>query len=258
MTRKYNKLNNLVVNLPSRVVITSNWLHQHKISSKLAWWYVHSNWLERIGDKAYKKVNEQISWVGAVASVQTQLSSDLRVGAKTALQLLGQTHFVPIQGIKKVILFKNAKTIIPKWLIQPLYWSTEFKILNSVLFKHGIPLSGVIQKQVDGINLLISSPELAILEVLYLIPKEDSFEEALLIMESLRFLRPQLIQTLLEACSLVKVKRLFLFLAEKYQHTWFFELDLSKIELGLGKIVIAGGGSYITKYLISVPKIEEE
>lgn len=41
------------------------------------------------------------------------------------------------------------------------------------------------------------------------------------LMEGLNNLRPNQVQDLLEKCESVKVKRLFLYLAEKAGHEWF-------------------------------------
>ncbi len=50
----------------------------------------------------------------------------------------------------------------------------------------------------------------------------------------LPFLRASLVQQLLEECASVKVKRMFLYMAEKARHRWFAKLDLSRITLGSG------------------------
>jgi hypothetical protein len=71
-------------------------------------------------------------------------------------------------------------------------------------------------------------------------------------------LRSQVVQLLLEKCCLVKVKRLFLHLAEKCQHNWLAELDLNRIDLGHGKRKIGAGGIYDAKYQLSVPKLTTE
>lgn len=47
------------------------------------------------------------------------------------------------------------------------------------------------------------------LELLYLVPKEQSLEEAKYLMEGLMTLRSKLLQTLLEQCQSIKVKRCF-------------------------------------------------
>ena len=66
-----------------------------------------------------------------------------------------------------------------------------------------------------------------------------------------------MLQSLLEHCSSVKVKRLFLHLAEKHNHAWFKSLDVTKVSLGSGKRVLVPGGRLDPKYLITVPVTPE-
>ncbi len=74
-----------------------------------------------------------------------------------------------------------------------------------------------------------SVPERAMMEALYLVPVKESFEEAGLLMEDLTTVRPRLVQSLLEQCRLVRVTRLFMFLAEACNHAWVKKLDPSKM-----------------------------
>ena len=67
-------------------------------------------------------------------------------------------------------------------------------------------------------------------------------------------LRPHVIQELLESCKSIKVKRLFLYMAEKAGHSWLKYLDQSKIELGFGDRLVVKNGVYIKRYGITVPK----
>ena len=69
----------------------------------------------------------------------------------------------------------------------------------------------------------------------------------------LKYYDGKLNQRLLEEYRPVKVKRLFLFMAEKARHAWFEALDLDRIDLGSGKRVIAKGGVYNKKYQITIP-----
>ena len=92
------------------------------------------------------------------------------------------------------------------------------------------------------------------MEMLYLVPNEQSFEEAYEIMEGLTTLRPKLVQRLLEECKSVKVRRLFLFMAESSNHDWVKELNVEKIDLGSGKRVIVKNGVLDKKYKITVPR----
>ena len=92
------------------------------------------------------------------------------------------------------------------------------------------------------------------LECLYLVPKYQEFFECYELMEGLNNLKPILVQSLLENCSSVKVKRLFLYLAEKCDHDWCRFLDLSRVDLGSGKRSLFKNGVYVDKYKITVPK----
>lgn len=77
-------------------------------------------------------------------------------------------------------------------------------------------------------------------------------------MEGLNNLRPSQVQALLEQCNSVKVKRLFLYLAEKSDHEWVHHLQLEKINLGKGKRSVVKGGAYNSKYQITVERELEE
>ena len=92
------------------------------------------------------------------------------------------------------------------------------------------------------------------MERLYYVPSDQGFDEAGRIMESLMSLRPKMIQTLLEHCRQIKVKRLFLYLADKLHLPWFEGLDLGRIDTGKGKRVIEANGILDKKYLITVPR----
>lgn len=66
--------------------------------------------------------------------------------------------------------------------------------------------------------------------------------------------RPDQVQKLLEKCRSVKVKRLFLYMAEKAGHSWFSYLKSDRIDLGSGKRSIVKGGIFNNQYKITVPK----
>ena len=73
-------------------------------------------------------------------------------------------------------------------------------------------------------------------------------------MESLTTLRPKLLQQLLETCTSQKVKRLFLYMAEKAGHPWFKALKLDAIEIGTSRLMASSTGKYISKYNMTIPK----
>ena len=91
------------------------------------------------------------------------------------------------------------------------------------------------------------------MEMLYHLPGEQSFEEAFLIMENLAALRPAIVQSFLMYCNSIKVKRLFMYMAEKHGHHWVEQVDLSKVDFGKGKRVVIKKGVLDKKYNITVP-----
>ena len=74
------------------------------------------------------------------------------------------------------------------------------------------------------------------------------------IMEGLTTLRPQIVQDLLEQCRSIRVKRLFLYMAEKAGHDWYKRLDHAKLDLGKGTRSIVKGGVYVEKYALNLPE----
>jgi len=263
MTRLLNTKNNHLVTLDKLAikfhtgnVLTSAWLKEHDISAKLAWWYVHSGWLERVGHQLYKKPNTEVTWSNAVLALQQQLNLPIHVGSKTALAIFGRAHFIPVSGIKEVTLFAKPKTQCPNWLLNKDTFGVQFFIYKPSLFKDF--KIALVETYINDNKVLVASPERAILEFLYLVPETESFDIAILLIKGLRQLRPDIMQSLLENCQSVKVKRVFLALAEKYYLPCIKQMNLSKLDLGNGKYVIGGGGEYHSTYQISLPVIQEE
>jgi hypothetical protein len=248
-------LNHFLLNVPSFEVITSAWLESHGISSKLTWWYVHAGLLEKISSKAYKKTGELITWSGVVSSLQNQLKLQVHLGGKTALQVLGFSHFLMMQTTKHIQLFAPLPLKIPRWLTHT-QWDSEFSIFKTSLFNDSEQQLGIIQQTIDSKVLRLSCPERAIMELFYLYPRRETFGEIVYLMENLNQLRPNMVQKLLEHCNSIKVKRVFLHLAEEFNHPWLAKLDLRNIDLGQGKRVIEPKGKYYPKYKISLPEIK--
>ena len=103
----------------------------------------------------------------------------------------------------------------------------------------------------------ISSLERAVLEMLYQTPDKITLNEAYQIFELLITVKPKEFQVLLEQCTSIKVKRLFLYLAEMVNHNWFKRLDLTKIDLGKGVREITKGGKHNKKYNIIIGDVTE-
>lgn len=72
-------------------------------------------------------------------------------------------------------------------------------------------------------------------------------------MEILTTLRFNMVTKLLEQCSFFKIKRLFLYMAEKTKHAWF-NLDLSNASLGSSPMSLTKGGMKDAKYNLIISK----
>jgi len=102
-------------------------------------------------------------------------------------------------------------------------------------------------------SLTMSAPERAILEMIDELPHHESFHQVDVVMEGLANLRPQLLGKLLRECRSVKVKRLFLWYADRHGHAWFKHLDLSAVDLGKGKRQLVPQSRFDSRYQITLP-----
>ena len=247
------KINQRLVSAPSGAVLTSAWLKREGISSRLADYYASSGWLHRVGDGAFTVQSEAPTWLGAVFGLQQQ-SKSFHPGGRTALELAGLAHFLPLGDAYPVYLFSRTSDRLPAWFKRlPLAGRVQHVSTNF------LPQALGLREHREGeLVVNVSAPERAALEFLQHLTLDDAgFEHANLVFEGLGTLRPDLVTSLLEACSSVKVKRLFLHLAEKHAHAWFKQLDLAKVSLGSGKRVLFAGGRLDSKYLITVPAAAE-
>ena len=112
---------------------------------------------------------------------------------------------------------------------------------------------GLVTHEAGRLDLRVASAERAMLEVLYGMPEQVAPAEARELMEGLVDLRPKVVTTLLAACTSVRVKRVFLMLADQAGHPWLRRVKLDDIDLGSGKRSIAGEGVYVPEHRLAVP-----
>lgn len=248
-THKSKKLNPLLIQWKRGVVYTQTYLTRLGYNHDLVKSYRRSGWIESLGTGAYKLSGDTIDWLGALYALQKQKKLAVHVGGRTALELKGYAHYAR-HGRNKCFLFGQSNTALPKWFLN-YNWNVELVFKATNLFPPFIKDS-LIEFPHKEITVIISAPERAVLEMLYYIPAKQGFDEAYHILEGLLSLRPQLVQKLLEKCNSVKVKRLFLYMAEKAELPLLKQLNLKKINLGNGKRVIVPNGKLNKKYQITV------
>jgi hypothetical protein len=248
-TQKVSKINQLLQSQPSGVVLLSSWLTEQGYSLDLQKRYRKSNWLESIGSGAMKRTGDKVELTGALYALQFQKGLSIHLGAKSALSYLGKAQYLEL-SMQNVTLLGNKNEDLPKWF-SDYPWGIAVDYHSSSFLPAELGLTKIEQ---PTFKLNISGAARAMLECLYLVPEKQSFLQCYELMDSLNNLRPDLVQKLLEQCTSVKVKRLFLYLAEKAKHAWVAYLKQDKIDLGSGKRSLVKNGIYLSKYQITVPE----
>jgi len=216
-----DKLNKLLQDTPKGAVLLSSWLISKGYSHSLQHRYLKSNWLETIGSGAFKRKNDDLSVFGAIYALQHQNGKNIHLGGKSALSLLGFAHYIEMSNTS-LSFFAQTGYKLPKWFKNNREWKNHKLICSSFL----PPQLGTMDYDLGNFKIKMG----------------------------LTSLKPSDVQKLLEACTSVKVKRLFLYFSEVSNHTWFKYLDIDKINLGSGKRSVVKDGMYNEKYSITVPK----
>ena len=211
-----------------------------------------------------------------VISLQNLLELPFIVGGRTALELQGYSHYLATEGVREVHLYGEKP--FPGW-VQKLNIDVRFVFHNSKrLFRtdptarsrgsFGLNVKDQTVTSDDPVHasltqiswgqwdwpIALSTPERAVLELLDEIPERETFHQADKLVEGLRTLSPRRLQKLLEDCSNIKVKRLFLWFAERHQFQWLHQVEQERIDLGKGKRMIVRGGKFDPRFLITVPQ----
>jgi hypothetical protein len=250
-TKNRTKINSLISEWPNGLVYTQSYLNKLGYNSDLVQHYVRSSWIERVGNGAFKKYHDTVDCLGALAAVQQQLGKNIHCGGKTSLSLQGISHYIQLNQ-ETVYLFSPVKENLPEWFLNhKKMWRFEFIRTNFLDYSVKDSFTSFERNEY---SFKISSNERALLEILYLIPDRQGFDEAFKLMEMLPSLRPTVMQALLNSCTSVKVNRLFMFMAKRLHYPWFDELETDLIHLGSGKRQIIKNGKLDKEFLITVPE----
>ena len=247
-----SKINKLLTEWIKGDLHSLKWMRDRGVNQNLAYQYFKNGSLDKVGPGIYKRREEKVSWMGAVRLLQDELGKKLHISGRTALELTGVSHYVPMGKNSKVFLTTYEKAKLPKWFLENDF-DCDFSYQSLKLFSNELGISEF--QSPFGFRLNISSRELAILELIDLLDLSNSLETAENYLSGLTGLRADLLQKLLEDCTSIKVKRVFLYLSEKIAHSYFSKLDISKIDLGKGKRqIVKVDTQFDKKYQITVSK----
>jgi len=252
---KKEKLKNLLSHWPANTIAVSPWLLDRGISPQLVKRYLENGWIQALAHGAYIKKGDHFNWQSGIYALQEGLNLKIHVGGLTALDILGESHFIS-QAKFHLHLFNSGafylRRLLPKWLSSALKQECLIHYHRTVLFKVE---QGLQDYDCGNFKILISSRERALLEILSLVPKKMSFDHVVLLFQGKSTLRVDVLQTLLEASSSQQTNRLFLYLAKHYNYPFLAELNLKTISLGKGKRIIGEGSVFDDTLNLYVPKI---
>jgi hypothetical protein len=271
--RKQGKLHYLERHLPEGLLVDAAWLTKKGYSTSLRSQYLTAGWLEQPARQVYSRTKSSLRWEQVVISLQMLLGYPLTVGGRTALELQGYAHYLP-HRIEEVHLYGPVHP--PTWLnklrpsVRFLYHNSRKLFSNEHLRRTDKDLVSAEHAKggADSAHgsfvvrpwgqwdwpLVLSTPERAVLELLDELPERESFHQVDKLMEGLSTLSPLRLQRLLSDCRNVKVKRLFLFFADRYPHAWVKRIKRDEIDLGKGKRMLVKGGRLNSAYQITVPE----
>ena len=189
--QKDGKLNRLGALLPEGLLVDAAWLSRHGYSSSLRSQYVASGWLQQPARQVYTRPRVSLTWQQVMISLQSLLDLPVAVGGRTALEALGFAHYLSHQT-KEVHLYGPKRP--PAWLnnlsldVRFIYHNSE-RLFPETLLK--VPAAGPGRTTAPerppssspagfsfqaqewgpwGWQMLLSSPERAVLELLDALP----------------------------------------------------------------------------------------
>lgn len=243
-----NKLNQLLQKKNAGGLYFSVWLKKNGYSDQLLKKYRDSGWLTSLTKGVMFRTGDKLRSFPVLESYNEQLKKSFHIAAHSALEFFGFNHYVPMG--KPLLMIGHPKhERVPTWILNENF-DHFFNFFSTETFSK--PQLTHLSSEYP--HLQLSTPEQAFFECLLLAPKHYSYMDLFYIMEQLTTLRPQIVQSMLENTNNLKVKRMFLYMAEKSEHHWFHSLDMNKIELGSAKHKLTENGIYVSKYKITIPK----
>src|SRR3990167_5156993 len=262
--QKSEKLNSLLAGLSDRGLVSSGWLKAHGYSSSLVSRYIASGWLDSPARGVYQRRGGRLTWAGVVRALQEGDGLQLHVGGRFALAWHGHEHYLRLGESEAVTLYGSAN--LPGWVGKlPLKakvvlcgkspFDLDAPSFETATTDEALRAFGLEWVDADGDlgRIVFSTPERALLELC------DGVSDASLVygvdalMQGADTLRPQRVSMLLQHCTSIKAKRLFMALAERHQHAWLAHVSLDGVYLGKGKRCLVPGGHLNPTYQITLP-----
>ena len=244
------KKDRLILDWGENEVHSTHWFCERGIDSSLLRRYSNNGIFYKLGGGAYAKTSDKLDWQAAIYTAQKEFHLPIHVGGRTVFELLGTGHYLNI-GARPVIYIMTRKRIrTPVWIVKN-DWGVEFMVKNLNIFEGDI---GLNEFKKTKFAMKISSRERAIMEMIDILDLRWSFETLEQYFESLTNIKADVTQCLLENCKSVKVKRMFLYMANRLNLPVVKKINEKRIDMGSGKRTIAINGQLDKKFDITVPR----
>jgi len=239
---KLNKL--LTIGVPHGLYF-SEWLTANGWSNQLVQCYCQNGWLERLCRGVFIRKGDSPQAYAALDCYRRQVGADMHIAAHSALELHGYMHFVPMGKPRMMVALHGSYEA--QWLKMDVY---DRQLVSVRMDAFSLETETFRYQELE---LPVSSAEQAFAECLQLAPKHYSYMDLYLLMEMLTTLRPWVVEDVLVQSNNQRVKRMFLYMAEKAGHAWVEDINVEKIGLTQSPLRVTAGGTFINKYKITIP-----
>jgi hypothetical protein len=172
------------------------------IYPELAYRYVKSGWLERLGRGMFMFAGDQLQRDPCLEFLGRRIPG-FHVGGKTALAWIGLRHHVAFK--ETLCLWGAQQTRLPPWFTERFPSRYTVRRLFDSRLDVGFALNPLPELP-DGVR--VSDPERGLLEMLSEVGVHQGIEEARNIMELASSLRMDVLRPLLDCCRQIKAVRL--------------------------------------------------
>ena len=208
--------------------MATTWLQDRGLSAKQVGRLAKGGWLKRLGHGTYLLPGDELNRDASLARL-AELVPGLHVAGKTALAWRGVRHNLAFN--ERLILWGDKPATLPAWFT--VAFPAHYQ--GTHLFDSSLPASTGLAPLPGGHpDVLVSTPERALLELLSDVGKGQGLEEAGHLVEGARSLRLPVLEELLSRLTRIKVARL--------AHTLADELELSWADLARQHSERLGGG----------------
>lgn len=204
----------LLAEAPRGQPLTTEWLARKGLTAKHAARLAKDGWLHRVGHGVYGLPGDTLERDASLASLIT-LIPGLHVGGKTALNWRGFRH--NLTSRETLSLWGAKSTKPPAWFVEK--FPSHYQATHLFDAKMTAEL-GVAPLPAGRSDVLVSTPERAILELLSDVGKRQTLEEAQHLVESARTLRSAVLAELFDHLTRIKVVRLAYAIADDRDLPW--------------------------------------